>query len=198
MDSDIVTAYELLIYLDGYKNSSEKEERPMGAFISAIESLLTDTLGAQFGVLLCSMIPIIELRGAIPLGAALGLPWWQSYLCAVLGNMLPVPFILLFITKIIAWMTASKVKFFHKIGDWLTKKAEKNRGRIEKYSFLGVCLFVAVPLPITGAWTGSLVAATIGMKFWKAFFSCLLGVMIAGVIMTLASYGVVAAFQIFS
>ena len=95
-------------------------------------------------------------------------------------------------------MSRSKIKFFNKIGTWLAEKAEKNRGKIEKYSFWGVCLFVAVPLPVTGAWTGSLVAATIGMKGWKAFLSCLLGVMIAGVIMTLASYGVVAAFQIFA
>ena len=145
-----------------------------------------------------SMLPIIELRGAIPLGAWLELPWWQGYILAVLGNMIPVPFILLFINKFIAWMSRSKVKFFNKIGTWLTNKAEKNREKIEKYSFWGVCLFVAVPLPVTGAWTGSLVAATIGMKGWKAFLSCLIGVMIAGVIMTLASYGVVAAFKIFA
>ena len=170
----------------------------MRAFIAAVEAFLTNTLGEHFGVLLCAMIPIIELRGAIPLGAALGMPWWLNYLCAVVGNMIPVPFILLFIRKFIAWMTASRVGLFNKIGGFLARKAEKNREKIEKYSFWGVCLFVAIPLPVTGAWTGSLVAATIDMKFWKALLSCLLGVMIAGVIMTLASYGVVAAFQIFS
>ncbi len=170
----------------------------MGAMIEAIESFLTETLGAHFGVMICAMIPIIELRGAIPLGAALGMPWWQNYLFAVLGNMIPVPFILLFVKKVIAWMTSSRVKFFHKIGGFLTRKAEKNREKIEKYSFWGVCLFVAVPLPVTGAWTGSLVAATIDMKFWKALLSCLFGVMLAGAVMTLASYGVVAAFQIFA
>jgi uncharacterized membrane protein len=170
----------------------------MHAIVETIKTFLTETLGTHFGVMLCSMIPIIELRGAIPLGAALEMPWWLNYICAVVGNMLPVPFILLFIKKIIAWMTASRVKIFCKIGGWLTRKAEKNREKIEKYSFWGVCLFVAVPLPITGAWTGSLVAAVIDMKFWKALLSCLLGVMIAGVIMTLASYGVVAAFEIFA
>lgn len=170
----------------------------MGAMIEAIESFLTETLGAHFGVMICAMIPIIELRGAIPLGAALGMPWWQNYLFAVLGNMIPVPFILLFVKKVIAWMTSSRVKFFNKIGGFLTRKAEKNREKIEKYSFWGVCLFVAVPLPVTGAWTGSLVAATIDMKFWKALLSCLFGVMLAGAVMTLASYGVVAAFQIFA
>ena len=170
----------------------------MHAIIEAIEAFLTETLGAHFGVMICSMIPIIELRGAIPLGAALGMPWWLNYICAVIGNMIPIPFILLFIKKIIAWMTSCRVKLFNKIGGWLTRKAEKNRDKIEKYSFWGVCLFVAIPLPVTGAWTGSLVAAVIDMKFWKALLSCLLGVMIAGVIMTLASYGVVAAFQIFA
>lgn len=170
----------------------------MHAIIAAIETFLTQTLGAHLGVMLCSMLPIIELRGAIPLGAALGMPWWQNYIFAVLGNMIPVPFILLFIKKFIVFMTGSRIKFFNKIGTWLTQKAEKNREKIEKYSFWGVCLFVAVPLPVTGAWTGSLVAATIDMKFHKAFLSCLFGVMLAGVIMTLASYGVVAAFEIFA
>jgi uncharacterized membrane protein len=166
--------------------------------VDTIKFFLTEHLGAHFGVLICSMLPIIELRGAIPLGAWLELPWWLSYLLAIVGNMLPVPFILLFINRFIAWMSRSRVKFFNKIGTWLSNKAEKNRERIEKYSFWGVCLFVAVPLPVTGAWTGSLVAATIGMKWWKALLSCLIGVMIAGVIMTLASYGVVAAFEIFA
>ena len=122
---------------------------------------------------------------------------WRS-IGSMIGNMLPVPFILLFIKKVIAWMQGSKIKFFNRIGTWLTKKAEKNREKIEKYSFWGVCLFVAVPLPITGAWTGSLASAVMGMNFWKALLSCLLGVMISGAIMTLASYGVVAAFQIFA
>ncbi|MBE6555966.1 MAG: small multidrug export protein [Ruminococcaceae bacterium] len=170
----------------------------MHAMIAAIENWITGTLGTHLGVFLCSMIPIIELRGAIPLGAALGLPWWQNYLFAVLGNMIPVPFILLFIRKLIAWMQKSRVKLFRRFADWLVAKAEKNRERIAKYSFFGVCLFVAIPLPVTGAWTGSLVAATIRMNFFKALLSCLLGVMIAGVIMTLGSYGVVAAFSFFA
>ncbi len=163
-----------------------------------IQQFFLETVGKELCVLFCSMIPIIELRGAIPLGAALGLPWWQNYILAIIGNMLPVPFILLFIKKIITWMTTCRVKFLRNIGIWLIKKADKNRDKIEKYSFWGVCIFVGIPLPMTGAWTGSLVAATIDMKFWKALFSCLLGVIAAGVIMSLASYGVVAAFDIFS
>ena len=170
----------------------------MNTLTEIIEKFFTEMLGPQLGVFMCSMIPIIELRGAIPLGAMLGLPWWQSYLISVAGNMLPVPFILLFIRKILGFMSKSKIKLFYKIANWLNAKAEKNRAKIEKYSFWGVCFFGAIPVPITGAWTGSLVAATIEMKFWKAVLSALLGVMIAGAIMTLGSYGVVAAFNIFA
>ena len=161
--------------------------------IEAIENFFVNSVGKELGVFICSMIPVIELRGGIPLGAALGLPWWESYLLAVAGNMVPVPIILLFVRNFISWMSASKGRFFNKIASFLERKAEKNRGKIEKYAFWGICLFVAVPLPITGAWTGALVCATIGEKVWRALVSCFIGVCIAGVIMTLASYGVVAA-----
>ncbi|MBQ7412142.1 MAG: small multi-drug export protein [Clostridia bacterium] len=160
----------------------------------AIQTFFLETLGREWCVFFCSMIPIIELRGAIPMGAVMGMPWWQSYIISVIGNMLPVPFILLLIKGVIKWMSASRVKFFNKIANFLLRKVEKKRAQIEKYSFWGVCLFVAVPLPVTGAWTGSLVAAMIDMKWWKAFLSCLLGVMISGVIMTLISYGIAAIF----
>lgn len=161
----------------------------LDSIVQAVQNFFLNTVGEELCVLFCSMIPIIELRGAIPMGFALGLPWWQSYLLSVVGNMLPVPFILLLIRAVIAWMAKSKVKFFNKISDFLLKRVEKRRDKIEKYSFWGVCLFVAVPLPVTGAWTGSLVAAMIDMKFWKALLSCLFGVMIAGVVMTVFSYG---------
>ena len=155
----------------------------------AIKTFFLDIVGEELCVLFCSMIPIIELRGAIPMAAVFGLPWWQAYLLSVLGNMIPVPFILLFINGIIKWMSNSRVKFFNKFANWLLAKAEKNREKIEKYSFWGVCFFVAIPLPVTGAWTGSLVASTIGMKFWKALLSAFLGVLIAGAIVTVIVYG---------
>ncbi len=164
----------------------------------AITSFFFETVGRELCVLLCAMLPIIELRGAIPLGAGLGLPWWQNYILAVVGNMIPVPFILLFIGKILDWMRKSSIKFFNKIASWLDRKVEKNREKIEKYSFWGLCIFIATPLPVTGAWTGALIGATIRMKFWRAMLSALLGVMGAGVIMTLGSYGVVAVFNIFA
>lgn len=156
----------------------------------AIKIFFLETVGEEWCLFFCSMIPIIELRGAIPMGYFLGLPWWQSYVISVLGNMLPVPFILLFINRVIRWMASSKIKLFHKVANWLLAKAAKNTEKIEKYGFWGVCLFIAVPLPVTGAWTGSLVSATIGLKFWRAMLSALLGVMIAGVIMTVIFYGI--------
>ena len=157
----------------------------------AIKTFFVDILGAEGGVFICSMIPIIELRGAIPMGYVLGLPWYLTYIISVIGNMLPVPFILLFINGVIRWMSNSKVKFFNKFANWLLRKAEKNREKIEKYGFWGVALFVAIPLPVTGAWTGSLVSAVIDLKFWKAMLSALIGVMVAGVIVTLVTYGMI-------
>ena len=158
----------------------------------AIANFFLETVGREWCVFFCSLLPIIELRGAIPLGAGLGLPFWLTYLISVIGNILPVPFILLFIKGILTWMSKCRVKAFNKVAGWLFRKAEKNRGKVEKYASLGLVLFVAIPLPGTGAWTGSLVAAIMDMKFWRAFLSALIGVLVAGVVMTLISYGVAA------
>lgn len=156
----------------------------------AIQQFFFETVGREWCIFFCSMIPIIELRGAIPMGAIMGMPWWQTFIISVLGNLVPVPFILLFINKMIEWMSRSKIKFFNKFANWLLRKVEKNRTKIEKYAFWGVALFVAIPLPATGAWTGSLVAAVIDLKFWKSFLSAAVGVVIAGAIMTVISYGI--------
>jgi uncharacterized membrane protein len=161
--------------------------------VEAISHFFLETVGRELCVFFCSLLPIIECRGAIPLGCGLGLVWWQSFLLAAVGNLLPVPFILLFIRAILRWMENCKIKFFNKIANKMFEKAEKNREKIEKYAFWGLTLFVAIPLPATGAWTGTLVAALFDMKFWKSLLSALIGVLIAGVVMTLVSYGVVAA-----
>ena len=158
----------------------------------AIKSFFLDTVGEELCVLFCSVIPIIELRGAIPMGAAFGLPWWETYALAVIGNMLPVPMVLLGVNWLIDVLSRSKIGFLNKFAAWLRRKAEKNRGKIEKYAFWGAALFVGIPLPMTGAWTGSLVCATIGQKFWKSMLSTFLGVLLAGVIMTVISYGIKA------
>jgi uncharacterized membrane protein len=104
--------------------------------------------------------------------------------------MLPVPFILLLIRQVLTWMEKMPIKFVRAFAAWLRRKAEKNTDKIQRFGFWGLCFFIAIPLPVTGAWTGSLVAATIHMKFWRAMLSALLGVMIAGVIVTLICFGV--------
>ena len=109
--------------------------------------------------------------------------------------MLPVPVILLCIRGVLHWMKHGPVAFFSKVALWLENKAEKNRAKVEKYAFWGLFLFVAIPLPGTGAWTGSLVAALMRMNFWRALVSVLLGVLSAGIVMSFVSYGAVALFQ---
>ena len=168
-----------------------------------------------FWVLFISMVPIIELRGAIPVGASLGLPFYVNYPLATLGNLLPVPFILLLIPHILNFM--ERFKIFRPIVKWIRKKAMKNskkiatdsvvsdtdsttegnaapNGKMQRGAFWGLFLFVLLPLPGTGAWTGSLVAATIDMKFWKAVLSALIGVLCAGVVISLISYGIASIF----
>ena len=157
--------------------------------IQAIKEFFVDFLGAKFGVFICSMLPIIELRGSIPLGAALGLPWYTNFIISVIGNLLPVPFILLLIKKLLEWMKTTKA--FSKFALWLEARAEKNKGRLEEGVFIGLMLFVAIPIPGTGAWTGALLASLVGEKFGKSMLAIAIGVLLAGVIMTLASYGVV-------
>ncbi len=160
--------------------------------VEAIEQFFLETVGRELCVFFCAMLPIIECRGAVPLGAALGLPFWQTGLLAVAGNMLPVPFILLFIKAFLGWMRNSKINFFNKLCAWLDRKIEKHKGGIERYSYLGVLIFVAVPLPGTGAWTGSLIASVLGLKGKKTFVAVLTGVLCATVIMSVISYGIKA------
>lgn len=154
-----------------------------------LKNLLIETIGYHAGVFVCAMLPFIELRGSIILGASLGFPWWQNFIISVIGNMLPVPFILLFLRWFLEVM--KKTKFLSGIARWLERKAEKNKDKVEKYGFWGLTLLVAIPLPGTGAWTGSLVASLMRINFWKALLANLIGVLIAGVVITLAAYGAV-------
>lgn len=140
-------------------------------------------------IFLIAMAPVIELRGAIPAGAVLGIPFWQNFLAAVIGNMLPIPFILLFIPKILDFL--ERFGPFKRIVGWVRRKADKHSEKILRASFFGLMIFVLIPCPGTGAWTGSLVAALFNLPKKRSFLAVLLGVLGCGVIMTLASYGVV-------
>ncbi len=161
--------------------------------VEAIEHFFLETVGRELCVFFCAMLPVIELRGAIPLAAGLGLPLWQGVLLAVAGNLLPVPFILLFIKAILTAMSRSKVGWIKKTASWLFAKAERNREAINRYAFWGLAAFVAIPLPGTGAWTGSLVAALFDMKFWRSFLAAVVGVLCAATIVAAISYGAVEA-----
>ena len=154
----------------------------------AIEKFFLETVGRELCVFFCSMLPIIECRGAIPLGWGLGMPWWQTALFSIAGNILPVPFILLFIRAILKWMRESRIKFFANTAAWLDRKIEKHKGTIEKHSYWGVALFVGIPLPGTGAWTGTLIASVLGLDPKKSFLAAVLGVLGATAIMTVISY----------
>jgi len=135
-----------------------------------------------------SMLPIVELRGSIPVGLlAYHIPWYWCYILSVIGNLLPIPFILIFIRRLIAWFKTTK--HLNKVGTWLEAKAAKNTAKVQKYETFGLMLFVAIPLPMTGAWTGALVAALTGMKFKNSMISVVCGVLIAGVIVTLICTG---------
>lgn len=140
-----------------------------------------------------SMVPVIELRGAIPYATGIGLSPWIAIPVAMIGNILPIPFIILFIKKIFAWMR-KKGEWFNKIVDKMEAKAEKNKEKVLKYAFWGLVIFVAIPLPGTGAWTGALVAAMLDMPLKKAFPSILLGVVGAGIVIAFVSYGAAELF----
>lgn len=149
-------------------------------------------LNKMIGIFLISMLPIIELRGAIPIGAAIGLPWYLNMIVSIIGNMLPVLFILLFSVKAFEFMKKHNimVKFIEKIEN----RAKKRSEGLATGEFIGLMLFVAIPFPGTGAWTGALIAALLQFNRKRSFFYIGLGVVIASVIMTLVSYGVISLF----
>lgn len=155
---------------------------------------LTTTLTGEFCLTtLVSMIPVVELRGGIPFGVAAGLPVWAAYIAAIIGNMLPVPFILVYIRRIFQWMRRHMPRL-NALVDKLEKKAHLKGQKVTKYKYIGLWLFVAIPLPGTGAWTGALIAALLDMPLRKSIPSIFLGVVTAGLIMTFVTGGVVAIF----
>lgn len=149
-------------------------------------------------VFLVSMVPLIELRGAIPYAVGFGLPTVPSYIVAVIGNMLPVPFIYLFARKVLEWGKDRKL-----IGGfcrWCLQKGEKGGEKLKQKAgrglYVALLLFVGIPLPGTGAWTGTLAASFLNMDFRKSVIAVLAGVLLAGVIMLAASFGVFGAIKL--
>ena len=153
-------------------------------------------MGAGRGIatFLVSMLPIVELRGAIPVGVGLGLPVWQAALISMVGNILPAPFIIAFIRTVMDWLRTRSARA-KKFVAWLEAKGTGEKAdRVRKAQFWGLFAFVAIPLPGTGAWTGALIASLLNMRMKRALPPIVLGVLVAGVLVSLATAGVVQLF----
>lgn len=148
-------------------------------------------------VFLVSMVPIVELRGAIPIAAGMGLPMVTSYIICVIGNMLPVPIIFLFARKVLIW--GADKKYIGKFFSWCIDKGERGGEKLKSKAgrglYVALMLFVGIPLPGTGAWTGTLAASFLDMDFKKSVIACMGGVLLAGIIMGVLSALGVSAFS---
>lgn len=142
---------------------------------------------------LISMVPVIELRGAIPFGVAAGLSVPTAFVLSVIGNLLPIPILVVFTRKVFEWLRTKSIKLDNLVRK-LEAKADKNKEVVLKYEFWGLMILVAIPLPGTGAWTGALVAAMMDMRLKRAMPAIIVGVIVAGIIVTAITYGVGALF----
>ncbi|MBN1375686.1 MAG: small multi-drug export protein [Dehalococcoidia bacterium] len=151
-----------------------------------LEQLISLNIPPEIIVMLIAALPIAELRVAIPVGIhTFGMTWYWAFFISIIGNMLPVPILLLFLDFFAR--IASMVKPGKKIVDWVFARTRKHEEKILKYEWLGLTILVSIPLPITGAWTGSILSFIMGLKFWPSIFSIFLGVLMAGVIVTVLS-----------
>lgn len=163
----------------------------MESFITWWANGIGQFLSPVVSIFLVSMLPIIELRGGLLLARVLSVPLWQAIIVCIIGNVLPIPFILFGIKRVLHWLDDHHMS---KLATWIENKAKKNKPAIDRYGFWGLTLFVGIPLPGTGAWTGSLIAALFDMDIKKATLSILLGVLLASILMSILSYGVLGLF----
>lgn len=159
----------------------------MNNLISFITSELIGKLSKEAIVFIISLMPILELRGGLIAASLLNLEYFKALIICIIGNILPIPFILLFIEKILIWLDSYEPT--KKISNMLKNKVEKNKTSIEKYGYLGLILFVGIPIPGTGAWTGALIAALMRLDFKKSLLCILIGILLASIIMSILTYG---------
>ena len=159
----------------------------MDSIVQSLVNFFNGTIPGELTVFLLSMMPIVELRGGILASKLLGLEMIPAFFICLVGTLLPVPFILLFINKIFDWMRNTR---FVKLVDRMEEKGRSKFERINRYKTVGLIIFVAIPLPGTGAWTGSLAAALMKMPFKTALASVAVGTLLADILMCLLSYGV--------
>ena len=167
-------------------------ESLVSTIINLFGGLSDIPFGKELIVFIISLMPILELRGGLIAASLLGLNPVTSYIVSIIGNVIPVPFILWLINSILDFMRGRK--HLSKIAKWLDKKVDKHKGQIEKNGFWGLVLFVGIPLPGTGAWTGCLIAAVLEMDRKKAFLATMIGIIMASVIMMIISFGVLKSF----
>lgn len=165
-------------------------EKLVNSIVVGLGSLASIPFMKEIIVFLISMCPILELRGGIIAARLLGMEPLIGYIICIVGNILPIPIILWLINKVLKWMRNSKSKKMNGIAKWLDGKVEKHKGQIEKFGYLGLVLFVGIPLPGTGAWTGCLIASVLEMDKKKSFLAALVGVFMASIIMMLIFYGI--------
>lgn len=146
-----------------------------------------------FSTILMAMVPVIELRGAIPFGVAAGISVKQALVCAIIGNLLPIPFILLFLRRVFVWMRKISTGFENLV-EKLELRAKRKKGIVDKYEIIGLIILVAIPLPGTGAWTGALVATVLDIRMRRALPAITIGVVIAGILVSVITYGGFAVF----
>lgn len=158
-----------------------------------LSNILADYLEPQLALLMVSMIPFIELRGGVVLGAALGMPWLEALIICIIGNVIPVPFIILFGRWMMNWM--EKTKMFGPLVRKYKKKVLSKADVIHKYGPWGLMLFVGIPLPGTGVWSGSVLALLLDLRLKSAIPAILAGVVLAGIIMTVGSHSIIGVFQ---
>ena len=163
----------------------------MNKLAAAFAVTLGKYVSKEVVVFIISMIPILELRGGLIVSRLLEVPITTAAPLCIIGNIIPIPFILLFIKQVFKWM--KKIKIFRGLIEKLENRAMSKSDNIKKYEFWGLVLFVGIPLPGTGAWTGSLIAALLDVDFKKAILAELLGIAIATVIMSIFSYGLLGA-----
>ncbi len=159
----------------------------MEGIVQALVNFFSETIPAELTVFLLSLMPIIELRGGILAAKLLSVELWPAFFICLVGALLPTPFILLFINKIFDWMRNTRLV---KLVNRMEEKGRSKFDKINRYKTLGLMIFVAIPLPGTGAWTGSLAAALMKMDLKSAMLSVALGTLIADIIMCVLSYGV--------
>lgn len=160
----------------------------MDSLVQAIVTAFSGKLSKELIVFIVSMIPVLELRGSLLAAGFLKMNFASSFLIAVIGNMIPIPFILMFIERIFSWLKKTKMK---NIIERLENKALSKSDQIRKYGRFGLFLFVAIPLPGTGAWTGALASVLLRMKMRDSLFPIFMGVITAGLIMSLISFGII-------